>query len=178
MTVFLPVWNSHCTRVRFTVIVSYSDGFAVNSCPFFCLQRRVAKVASGLFYCWSLLRNKIVATNLQKFTLCYGSSRDVALTKRCGNAPTKTSHYDTASNSFQSKTWKRCWNAVLTRFRPTTPLGRRRFVAWDCWTHTSWQVMQRDSDMLIAVSHVHSYFAKRSMCEPIATLPLVWKILY
>ena len=22
----------------------------------------------------------------------------------------------------------------------------RRFVAWGCWTHTSWQVMQRDSD--------------------------------
>ena len=30
----------------------------------------------------------------------------------------------------------------------------RRFVPWGCWTHTSWQVMQRDSDMLIAVSHV------------------------
>jgi len=24
MTVFLPVWNSHCTRVRFTVTVSCS----------------------------------------------------------------------------------------------------------------------------------------------------------
>jgi len=26
MTVFLPVWNSHCTRVRFTDIVSCSQG--------------------------------------------------------------------------------------------------------------------------------------------------------
>jgi len=30
----------------------------------------------------------------------------------------------------------------------------RSFVPWDCWTHTSWQVMQRESGMLIAVSHV------------------------
>jgi len=48
-----------------------------------------AKVVSGLFYCWSLLRNINMATNLQRFTLYYGS---------------------------------------------------RRFVARDCWTHTSWQV--------------------------------------
>jgi len=54
--------------------------------------------------------------------------------------------------------------------------GSRRFVAWDCWTHTSWQVMQRDNDMLIAVSHVHLYFVKRSMSEFIAVLPQVWKI--
>jgi len=109
MTVFLLVWNSHCTRVRFTVTVSCSDELAVHSCLFLCLQRRVAKVASGLFYCWSLLRNNTVATNLRRFTLYYGS---------------------------------------------------RRFVAWDCWTQTSWQVMQRDSDMLIAVSHVHFRVAR------------------
>jgi len=66
--------------------------------PIPCLQRRVAKVASGLFYCWSLLRNNTVATHLQRFTLNYVS---------------------------------------------------RRFVAWDSWTHTSWQVMERASDMLI-----------------------------
>jgi len=78
MTVFLPVWNSHCTRVRFTVIVSCSDEFAVHSCPLLCLQRRVAKVTSGLFYCWSSLRNNDMATNLQRFTLYYGSRRFVA----------------------------------------------------------------------------------------------------
>jgi len=80
--------------------------------PLLWLQRWVVKVGSGLFYCWSLLRNNTMATNLQRFTLYYGS---------------------------------------------------RRFVAWNCWTHTSWQVMQRDSDVLIAVSHVHLYFVKRSM---------------
>jgi len=87
----------------------------------------VAKVASGLFYCWSLLRSNNMATNLQKFTLYYGS---------------------------------------------------RRFVAWDCWTNTSWQVMQRDSEKLIAVSHVHLYFLKRSMSKSIAMLSQVWNIRY
>jgi len=73
------------------------------------------------------LRNNNMTTNLQRFTICYGS---------------------------------------------------RWFVAWDCWTQTSWQVMQRDSDMLIAVNHVHLYFAKRSMSESVAMLPQVWKIHY
>jgi len=90
---FLPVWNSRCTRVRFTVIVSCSDELAVHSCSLLCLQRWVAKVVSGLFYCWSLLRNNSMPTNLQRFTSYYGS---------------------------------------------------RHFVAWDCWTQTSWQVMQRE----------------------------------
>ena len=120
-TVFLPVWNSHCTRVKSQVIVSCSDEFAVHSCPFLCLQRRVAKVASRFFDCWFLLRNNNIATNLQRFTLYYGISR---------------------------------------------------VVAWDCWAQTSWQVMQRDSDMPIALSYVHSYFVKRSKSESIlATLP-------
>jgi len=42
-----------------------------------CLQRWVAKVASGLFYCWSLLRNNTMATNLQRFTSYCGSRRFV-----------------------------------------------------------------------------------------------------
>jgi len=85
------------------------------------------KVTSGLFYCWSLLRNNNMATNLQRFTLYCGS---------------------------------------------------RRFAAWHCWTQTSWHVMQWDSDTLIAVSHVHLYFVKRSMSESVAMLPYVWKIHY
>jgi len=93
MTAFLLVWNSHCTRVRFTAVVSGSDELEVHSCPLVCLQRWVAKAASGLFYSWSLLRNNTMATNLQRFALYYGG---------------------------------------------------RRFVAWDCWTQPSWQVMQRE----------------------------------
>ena len=127
MTDFLLLWNSHCTRVRFTVIVCGSDELAIHSYPLLCLQRRVAKVTSGFFYCWSLLRNNNMATNLQRFTLHYGS---------------------------------------------------RRFVAWDCWTYTSWQVMQRGSDMLMVVSHVRLYFVKRSMSDSIAMLPQVWTIHY
>jgi len=37
--------------------------------------------------------------------------------------------------------------------------------------HNLWQVMQRDSDMLIAVSHVHLYFVKGSMSESTAMQP-------
>jgi len=125
---FLPVWNSHCTRVRFTVVVSCSDELAVHSCPLLCLQRWVAKVASRLFCCWSLLRYNNMATNLQRFTLHHGS---------------------------------------------------RRFVAWDCWTQAySWQVMQRDSDMLTAVGHVHLYFVKRSTSESIAVVLKVVDIVH
>jgi len=85
MTVFLPVWNSHCTRVRFTVTVSCSDGLAVHSCLFICLQRQVVKVASGLFWCWSILRNNTVATNPQRFTIYYGSRRFVICCMRLLN---------------------------------------------------------------------------------------------
>ena len=91
MTDFLPAWNSYYSaQVRFTVTMSCSDALAVHSFLWLCLQRLFAKVASGLFCCWSLLRNNTVATNTQKFTLYYVS---------------------------------------------------KGFVAWDCWTHTSWQVM-------------------------------------
>jgi len=107
--------------------VSCSDWLAVHWCPILCLQRRVAKVARGLFCCWSWLRNNTAATHLQRAALNYGS---------------------------------------------------RRFVAWDSWTYTSWQVMQWDSDMLIGVSHVHLYFVKRNMSESVAMLPQVWKVHY
>jgi len=33
MTVYLPVLHSHCTRVRFTVLMSCNDELAVHSCP-------------------------------------------------------------------------------------------------------------------------------------------------
>jgi len=41
------------------------------------LQRQVAKLASGLLYSWSLLRNNNTAINLQMFTSSCGSSRFV-----------------------------------------------------------------------------------------------------
>ena len=70
-----------------------------------------------------------------------------------------------------------CWSLLRNNNRATNLqrftlyYGGRRFVAWDCWMHTSWQVMQQDSDMLITVSHVHLYFVKRSMSESVAMLP-------
>jgi len=42
--------------------MSCSDELAVHSCPL-CIQKRVAKVASGLFYCWSVLCNNAIATS-------------------------------------------------------------------------------------------------------------------
>jgi len=43
-----------------------------------CLQRQVPKLASRLFYYWSLLRNNYIATNLQVFTWSYGRRRFAA----------------------------------------------------------------------------------------------------
>jgi len=33
MSVYLPVWNSSCTKASFTVLVSCNDEIAVHSCP-------------------------------------------------------------------------------------------------------------------------------------------------
>jgi len=68
---FLLVWNSHCSRVRFTVIVSCSDELAVLSCPSCACRGGLRKSredcsAVGL-YCVTNM-----ATNLQRFTLYYG----------------------------------------------------------------------------------------------------------
>jgi len=38
-----------------------------------CLQRQFAKLASKLFYCWSLLHNNNLATNLQMLSSFYGN---------------------------------------------------------------------------------------------------------
>ena len=34
IAVYLPVWDSHCTQSRFTVLVLCTDELAVHSCPF------------------------------------------------------------------------------------------------------------------------------------------------
>ena len=73
MAVYLPKWHSHCTRARLTVLMSCSDEVAVHSFPFICLQRQFAKLASGLFYCWSLLCNDNMVTDLQRLTWINGS---------------------------------------------------------------------------------------------------------
>jgi len=55
-----------------------SNEFAVHACPLLCLQRKVTKLASWLFYCWSLLRNNNMTTNLQVLTSSLGSKRFAA----------------------------------------------------------------------------------------------------
>ena len=44
----------------------------------YCLQGQVAKLASGLFYSWSLSCNNNMATNLQMFASSYDIRRFVA----------------------------------------------------------------------------------------------------
>ena len=56
MTFTLPKNQVHCSDVMPP---------AVHSCPLFCLQREVEKLASGLFYCYSLLRNNNMATKVR-----------------------------------------------------------------------------------------------------------------
>jgi len=68
MTVYFPLWNSHRTRAKFTVLVSCRDELlTVRSRPPICLQRQVAKLRNGLFYYWPLLGKNNMATNLQRF---------------------------------------------------------------------------------------------------------------
>jgi len=57
----------HKSQVHYSGFI-YSDELAVHLCQLLFLQRQVAKLASGLFYRWSLLRNMNMATNLQRFT--------------------------------------------------------------------------------------------------------------
>jgi len=80
MAVYVPVWHTlhasqvHCFGVThcFHVMLLCSDGLADHSYPVQCLQRQVVKLASGLFRCWSLLRNNNMATNLHRFTSSNG----------------------------------------------------------------------------------------------------------
>ena len=75
MTVYFPVWHSHCTRAKFTFLVSCSDELlTVHSCPLICLQRQIAKLGKELFYYWTLLRNNNMSTTiLQRLTSSCGS---------------------------------------------------------------------------------------------------------
>jgi len=78
MTVYLPIWHSHCTRARFTVLASCSGELTVHSCPLLSLQSQVTKLASGFFYCWSSLCNNFMATNFLMFTSSYDIRRFAA----------------------------------------------------------------------------------------------------
>jgi len=53
------------------------------------------------------------------------STTDVMLAEKVWEPIQKHSRYETASNAFQSKTWKTCGNAVPTRSHPATPLDSK-----------------------------------------------------
>ena len=60
---------THCTRVRFTVLLSCSNELAVHACPLFCLQRQVEKLGADCsttsLYCASLTWKQIFKGSLQ-----------------------------------------------------------------------------------------------------------------
>jgi len=66
IAVYLPVWR--CTRRRFAALLSWSLKLAVYSCSLLHLQMQVAKLVSGLFDRYSLVRNNNMATWLQRFS--------------------------------------------------------------------------------------------------------------
>ena len=80
--------------------------------------------------------------------------------------------------------WFCCWSLLRNNTVATNPqrftlyYGSRRFCCMRLLNADILEVMQRDSDMLIAVSHVHLYFVKRIMSKSIAMLPQVLKIHY
>jgi len=72
MTVYLPIWHSHCTLARFSVLVSCSNGGAVHSCPLLCVVRKVAKLANGStvgLYCVAITWQQIFKGSLQVTTV-------------------------------------------------------------------------------------------------------------
>jgi len=71
ITLYLPIWHSHCTRASFAVLVWCSNALAVHSGPLLRLQTHVAQLASALVSCCPLLRNNNMATNIQGFNWSY-----------------------------------------------------------------------------------------------------------
>jgi len=56
MTLCLPIWHSHCTRVGVTLSIACSYELAVHSCRLLACRGRLSKLGSEL-YSWPLLRN-------------------------------------------------------------------------------------------------------------------------
>ena len=67
-----PIWRNRSNR--FKTGPACRDELAVHSSPLLCLHLYVAKVASGLFFCWSALRNTIMTTSLQTLLSCFSWS--------------------------------------------------------------------------------------------------------
>jgi len=68
MPLYFPVRHSHCTTAKFTVLVSCSGELAVHSFAW-------SNLRANFFWCWCLLRNNIMAANLQRFASSYDRRR-------------------------------------------------------------------------------------------------------
>ena len=79
LTLYFPLsFILHNSQVRCSVVMQWRICSSLMSAPLICLQRQVAKLASGLFYCCCLLHNNDLATDLQRFTSNYGRRRCAA----------------------------------------------------------------------------------------------------
>jgi len=113
MTVYFQVWHSHCTRAKFTVLVSCLDELlTARSCPLYLPAEAVRETWER-----SVLLLAFVA-------------------------------------------WQ--YSYMGTNPLSSLQVAAIRFAACGCWTQASWHVMQRDSDILIAVSQIALYCVKIS----------------
>jgi len=110
-----------CQRIKFLSTDKISQ--ASPSFSFNCLlQLTTVYFWKKLFRCISTLdvAALVAIFSLLKERCGVRMSRDVVLTKKVWERTQKTSYLETASSSFQNKTWKRRGNAVPTRSHPTT----------------------------------------------------------
>jgi len=144
MTVCLPVWNSHCTRVRFTVIMLCSDQGRIRGG-----DRPLKTYESNIFHhdfvqfrktlgCQRRLDSQILLKS-PLLNLRAGSapgSDELAVHScplLCLHRRLRKSRADCSTVGLYCVT-----NMATYLQRFILYYGSRRFVAWDCCTHTSW----------------------------------------
>jgi len=108
----------------------------------------------AMFCCWSSLCNNNMASNLQSFT--QGVTKWGTM-PRAPKSPNNVASSSFNAAHFLQKAVGSNMGASNLFLAPcaiqhrdasgfTSSYSRRRFAARDCWSQTSWQVMQRDSD--------------------------------
>jgi len=70
MTVCLPIWHSHCTTIRFTVLITCSRELAIRSCPLIAC-RAGCETRERIVLLWPLLRNNNTSSYCgRRFAAC------------------------------------------------------------------------------------------------------------
>jgi len=133
---FVCRYDTQCTRVRFTVVVTLQRWTRSSLYPLLCLQRQVAKLGSALFYYWPLLRNNNMATNLRRCSWSYGGTGpspgfsssggqkpEGAAKKQKGGPQFKNTVLDVCSNRCRGcippPDLERCWHDIWFHLKPS-----------------------------------------------------------